>query len=275
MIVCYFDIQSHGLDYHMHSNHTNYAWIYVWPGGEDIVIERIRNAVENGLGIILNIQGIVWNISTWTFRPTAIQDWDRMDARFTEANVWRYIVGFHCGEEPFHHAAELAIREGRNVNDAKDNMATHLRVMNNYLKTLYPTKYKLGIHAYTELLPDHSSFIGDRPNLGFDVVGFDVYSDGKPYGETLSSYAWLLSQLKSLVPTGKYVLVPDGIMFTEDNLQDKLARINWICALGWNDPTVIGIIPYCWSSTTPYTGVKENLSLLNFYSEIGSQLKVR
>lgn len=276
MIVCYFDIQAENIEYAKLVGRVNAVWIYTWAGGENIVVERIKEARNLGFKVILNIQGHVWNIYTWRLRPSIIADWIVFHNRLVAENLWDTIVGFYVIDEPFHNAVSLAQQNGQNTEQAKQNMLEDVKFICSNLKAVYPDKARLVIFAFTELLSDHASFMLTGLNGYVNVVGFDHYSyrDESPHGDSLESYAGLYKKLKQMIPAEKYVLVPDGIMFDNDlTMPEKLERIKWICALGWNDPDTIGIIPYCWSvDSLGQTGIRENPEIYNLYSQLGPHL---
>jgi hypothetical protein len=245
------------------------AWIYVAPGIETYVAAKVRAAQAAGLTIILNLQGIVWDLETMTIRPTAVLDWQRLAASI--GDLWPSVVGFYHADEPFHHAGS----KGRD----KKALAGDLRLVNEQLALLKPRVRRLCVLAWLELEPSHASAVPEvaRDAWGFTDVGFCHYSeeDGSPLCDTRASYYEFFDRLRAACPNARRLLVPDGAMFSNDTIEAKLDRIDWICELV-DEPDVDAVIPYLWSARrtehVTHDGLKEHPRLLARYAALSHRL---
>lgn len=187
---------------------------------------------------------------TWTARLD-LGALDKLDAALTSTGLWSVVRATTAIDEPY----TRSIQFGQNL----DRCATNLRLVHGYLKQRWPHLLIYLNLAAKEYLPEYPEFMPQPSSdaYGADVVGFDIYSDALPLGDTRASeqtygsYKYILGRVKRLCPGKPILLVPDGKMFPGDTLPAKLQRISDIHEIAQRDPWVVGLLPYRLEELTP------------------------
>lgn len=257
-------------------DHCNTTWIYAEHDKPEKAVEQIRRARAHGLKVILSITSIFFH-TKWDSpkeRELQLRDrigqcgtyeaicrWNALGAALVNAGVADAIVGLYHMDEPFHNG----------VHD-KFGMAGRLQIVNAFIKSQVPTLPIGCVFAATELLPGHAAEMPPSfgTAFGFDVVGFDCYSDAAPFGDEPHEYEACLARLKAECPGKAIIFVPDGQMFKGDTEDAKRARIEYLYALAQSEPLCVGIFPYTWGSNPPHhVGVRDVPWMRKRYQEIG------
>lgn len=245
-------------------DHANVAWIYAPVGYEtSYTAPLVKQAKDSGLYVVLNIQGIVWNLADWTIRPTAVSDWQRLVAALGANGSIDAVKVLYHADEPFN-----------NAQTDKVAMGERMRLANAFLEAEMPDVARLVIFAWVELRPGHEAQAPIAFDAwGHDLVGMSAYSEAQlPFIDERHEYEYYLDNLAWLCPGKPFVLIPDGAMFAGDTELAKTQRIAWQYDIARTDSRFVGVLPYAWTASGTHTGVKENAFLRDLYRQIGREI---
>jgi hypothetical protein len=228
---------------------TNLTWVAT--SNRERIVDRIREAGELGVGVVLSVQPLVFD-ANYQLRPDYLSNLATLQQRIDAEGLMQHVTMVYPVDEPFSHAADQPANSREQIFEA-------LLLVNRELKTLFPDKPLGVIFSHGEVLRDDF-----RIPESYDWIGFDCYHslydcDGRPQTD---HYRKLLQRM---TPRQYLMAVPQAWVRYDDYERrgyetrglyerrlEKLARTlrkrllhHYEIAL--SEPRFIAFIPFLWS----------------------------
>jgi hypothetical protein len=273
------------------ADHSNVIHVYAHLGNFQYLRDTFKLAAENGLLVMVNFAGMIWNDHGFTLDFQ--QDWDQLAAFLKPYES--QIAAFEHLSEPYSYIRNEY--DGRVLPDEQE-VIDHAKTVNNAIKADFPD-IPIAIVYSQWIKLDEGGFCPScdfQVPPEFDWIGVECYiyttdvsiEDCDGYGHGIQYYYDLLKAKKAsdqklyLVSDGQYFrdyLVVDGdkveIPLTPELEQRKVDIANWHYNLAKSEPDVIMIQPYLWASYQArflYRGTRDMPAVRATYNQIGREI---